>query len=395
MFRVGGIDEHPLHIHPRLLERESDDALFPILVERTPVRLDLSHSAWSDIFFLGMDFPEGARVLNISVDLGVHGRDAAARSADRVPGAGDRRADPAADQHRPERLQGRREPGGAVQLRQRLPRAGQGRRDRLGPGAPLPRGNDHQAGRPAGAGRPARAWAGDRQQGQRHSQGVAAGRLDQPAGVADRAPDAGDRPDPQPDRAARPRGGAGGRGPGDPGRMAGRLGRRLARLGGDFSRHQADPGRGRRRTATRNGASAGAGCCPLTACSTAGPREPAPPAGEPAAGPAPVRGRPGRRAWCWCTAAWPRTSGRSSTWSRPSTCCAATRNGWRASRRCGSSISVLAAVDDADVRALGHWTTENWNGPLKAIIPWVTNVFTESIIAAGPARLWATISGGS
>ena len=53
--------------------------MFPILVERTPVRLDLSHSGWSDIFFLGMDFPEGARVLNISVDLGVHGRDAAPR----------------------------------------------------------------------------------------------------------------------------------------------------------------------------------------------------------------------------------------------------------------------------------------------------------------------------
>ncbi|HTH13139.1 MAG TPA: UTP--glucose-1-phosphate uridylyltransferase, partial [Spirochaetia bacterium] len=37
--------------------------------------MDLSHSGWSDIFFLGMDYPEGARVLNISVDLGVHGRD--------------------------------------------------------------------------------------------------------------------------------------------------------------------------------------------------------------------------------------------------------------------------------------------------------------------------------
>ena len=61
----------------RLLERESDEALFPILVEKTSVRLDLSHSGWSDIFFLGMDFPEGARVLNISVDLGVHGRDQA------------------------------------------------------------------------------------------------------------------------------------------------------------------------------------------------------------------------------------------------------------------------------------------------------------------------------
>ena len=64
-----------LAIHPALLARESDEALFPILVEKTSVRLDLSHSGWSDIFFLGMDFPEGARVLNISVDLGVHGRD--------------------------------------------------------------------------------------------------------------------------------------------------------------------------------------------------------------------------------------------------------------------------------------------------------------------------------
>ena len=76
MFRVGGADEHPLRIQPDLFRRESEDALFPILVERTPVRLDLSHSGWSDIFFLGMDFPEGARVLNISVNLGVHGRDA-------------------------------------------------------------------------------------------------------------------------------------------------------------------------------------------------------------------------------------------------------------------------------------------------------------------------------
>ena len=34
--------------------------LFPILKESTPVRMDLTHSGWSDIFFLGMDFPEGA-----------------------------------------------------------------------------------------------------------------------------------------------------------------------------------------------------------------------------------------------------------------------------------------------------------------------------------------------
>ncbi len=79
MFRVGCADEHPLRIAPQLLVREPELALFPILVERTPVRLDLSHSGWSDIFFLGMDFPSGARVLNISVDLGVHGRDAVPR----------------------------------------------------------------------------------------------------------------------------------------------------------------------------------------------------------------------------------------------------------------------------------------------------------------------------
>ena len=78
MFRVGHPDEHPIRINPRLLER-APGGLFPILVERTPVRLDLSHSAWSDIFFLGMDYPEGARVLNISVDLGVYGRDSSPR----------------------------------------------------------------------------------------------------------------------------------------------------------------------------------------------------------------------------------------------------------------------------------------------------------------------------
>jgi hypothetical protein len=39
--------------------------------------MDLTHSAWSDIFFLGMDYPEGARVLNVSIDLAVRGRDKA------------------------------------------------------------------------------------------------------------------------------------------------------------------------------------------------------------------------------------------------------------------------------------------------------------------------------
>ncbi len=75
MFRTGVPGDHPLRLRPELTRRPSADAPFPILRERTPVRMDLSHSAWSDIFFLGMDYPEGARVLNVSVDLGVHGRD--------------------------------------------------------------------------------------------------------------------------------------------------------------------------------------------------------------------------------------------------------------------------------------------------------------------------------
>jgi galactokinase/mevalonate kinase-like predicted kinase len=75
MFRVGHPDEHPLHLHSALLTPDPASGQYPILAERTPVRLDLSHSGWSDIFFLGMDYPEGARVLNISVDLGVFGRD--------------------------------------------------------------------------------------------------------------------------------------------------------------------------------------------------------------------------------------------------------------------------------------------------------------------------------
>ena len=75
MFRMGHPEDQPLRIRPELLERDGKDGPYPILRERTPVRMDLSHCGWSDIFFLGMDFPEGARVLNVSIDLGVHGRD--------------------------------------------------------------------------------------------------------------------------------------------------------------------------------------------------------------------------------------------------------------------------------------------------------------------------------
>ena len=73
MFRAAHPDDAPLRIRPEMLTREASSQLFPILRETTPVRMDLSHSGWSDIFFLGMDFPEGARVLNVSIDLSVRG----------------------------------------------------------------------------------------------------------------------------------------------------------------------------------------------------------------------------------------------------------------------------------------------------------------------------------
>ena len=78
MFRMGHPADQPLRLRPELL-RPGSDGCYPILRERTPVRMDLTHCGWSDIFFLGMDYPEGAKVLNVSIDLGVHGRDAAPR----------------------------------------------------------------------------------------------------------------------------------------------------------------------------------------------------------------------------------------------------------------------------------------------------------------------------
>ncbi|MBV8069287.1 MAG: UTP--glucose-1-phosphate uridylyltransferase [Acidobacteriaceae bacterium] len=74
MSRIGHPDDYPLKIRPELASRSSGSATYPILRESTPVRMDLTHSAWSDIFFLGMDYPEGARVLNVSIDLSVRGQ---------------------------------------------------------------------------------------------------------------------------------------------------------------------------------------------------------------------------------------------------------------------------------------------------------------------------------
>ncbi len=75
MFRISHPDDHPLHIRKELVDRNPDSGLFPIVHERTPVRMDITHCGWSDIFFLGMDFPQGAQVLNVSVNLCVRDED--------------------------------------------------------------------------------------------------------------------------------------------------------------------------------------------------------------------------------------------------------------------------------------------------------------------------------
>jgi len=72
MSRMGHPGDYPLVLRPELLRR-GRNGVFPILRESTPVRMDLSHSGWSDIFFLGMDYPEGARVINVSIDLALRG----------------------------------------------------------------------------------------------------------------------------------------------------------------------------------------------------------------------------------------------------------------------------------------------------------------------------------
>ena len=51
MFRIGHPEDHPLRIRPELLQRDPESP-YPILSEKTAVRMDFSHSAWSDICLL-------------------------------------------------------------------------------------------------------------------------------------------------------------------------------------------------------------------------------------------------------------------------------------------------------------------------------------------------------
>ena len=74
MFDPAVARKYPLRVPEPYLRADRATRLLPVGRDVSPVRADPSHSGWSDIFFLGMDFPEGARVVNFSVDLAVRGR---------------------------------------------------------------------------------------------------------------------------------------------------------------------------------------------------------------------------------------------------------------------------------------------------------------------------------
>jgi UDP-N-acetylglucosamine pyrophosphorylase/galactokinase/mevalonate kinase-like predicted kinase len=75
LYNINGLNEYPFSVPDELTTACAGSGLYPVGMDASPVRLDPSHSGWSDIFFLGMDFPEGARVVNLSVNLRIHGSD--------------------------------------------------------------------------------------------------------------------------------------------------------------------------------------------------------------------------------------------------------------------------------------------------------------------------------
>ena len=73
LYNINGLEDYPFSAPTGLTTPDEKTGLYPVGLDAAPVRLDPSHSGWSDIFFLGMDFPEGAKVVNMSIDLCVHG----------------------------------------------------------------------------------------------------------------------------------------------------------------------------------------------------------------------------------------------------------------------------------------------------------------------------------
>ena len=75
LYHINTLDDYPFITPNELTAPDAATGNYPVGMDASPVRLDPSHSGWSDIFFLGMDFPEGAKVINMSVNLKVRGTD--------------------------------------------------------------------------------------------------------------------------------------------------------------------------------------------------------------------------------------------------------------------------------------------------------------------------------
>ncbi len=73
LYNINDLHDYPYSVPDALTTPDPETGRYPVGMDSCPVRLDPSHSGWSDIFFLGMDFPEGANVVNLSVNLSIHG----------------------------------------------------------------------------------------------------------------------------------------------------------------------------------------------------------------------------------------------------------------------------------------------------------------------------------
>jgi galactokinase/mevalonate kinase-like predicted kinase len=62
LFNTERLNDYPFEVAPGLTTPDAATGLYPIIRETCPVRI-----------FLGMDYPEGAKVINISVDLKIYG----------------------------------------------------------------------------------------------------------------------------------------------------------------------------------------------------------------------------------------------------------------------------------------------------------------------------------
>ena len=252
------------------------------------MRMDLSHSGWSDIFFLGMDYPgRGARPQHI--DRPERARLGRSPSAGGGVVSGYRPTGVAVGECRSEEQRRNEHGRGSVRFRARLPGSAQGGCDCLRDRAARNGGRHPATGRPPGPpDRAARPRHRNRQQGERHSARIAPGGLDQLVGFAHCRLHARDEPDSRSNGRAGRAGPAPGSGAGNSRRVAGRFGWRLAGFGRCVAGDQTDPW------------SAGAG-------GRSGiRREPRAPAarsshlrlpGRAAGDPAPIAGKPRARAW--------------------------------------------------------------------------------------------------